>query len=84
MSSSKEHGGPTFDFTVDGEPFSTSEHVLTPTQIMQIAAIDPATHYIVEIHGHDQHSYEGQPNAEIHMHEHAKFIANSSGPTPVS
>ena len=42
-----ENHGPTFDYTVDGEAQSTTEHVLTPTQILQAAGVDPATHYLV-------------------------------------
>ncbi|MBZ0317913.1 MAG: hypothetical protein K8L91_15940 [Anaerolineae bacterium] len=75
---------PTFHFTVDDEPFSTNEHTLTPTQILQIAGIDPTVHYLVEIHGHNQESYKDKPNEPIHMHQHAKFVSVFTGPTPVS
>ncbi len=74
----------TFDFTVDGEPFTTHEHILTPTQILQIAGKDAATYYLVEIHGKQQESYKDKPNEPIHMHEHAKFISIFNGSTPVS
>ncbi len=74
----------TFQFTVDDEPFSTHEHILTPTQILQIAGIDPATHYLVEIRGNHQESYKDKPNEPIHMHQHAKFVSVFTGSTPVS
>lgn len=79
-----ENHGPRFDYTVDGEAHSTTEHVLTPTQILQAAGIDPATHYLVEIVGNTQKSYQDKPNEAIHMHEHMKFISVATGPTPVS
>lgn len=79
-----EQQGPKFDYTVDGEPQSTTEHILTPTQILQRASIDPATHYLVQIIGNKQESYQNKPNEPIHMHEHMKFISVATGPTPVS
>lgn len=75
---------PTFTYTVDDEPQSTTAHDLTATQILQNAGIDPATHYLVQIDGNHRVSYQNDPNAVIHMHEHMKFISISTGPTPVS
>lgn len=74
----------TFQFTVDDEQFSTHEHTLTPTQILQIADRDPATHYLVQIEGNHQVSYKDKPNEPIHMHQHAKFVSQFMGDTPVS
>lgn len=84
MQAEKEKDRVTFKFTVDDEPFSTHEHVLTPTEILKIAGIDPANHYLVEIKGKEQVSYKDKPNEPIHMHEHAKFVSVFTGSTPVS
>jgi hypothetical protein len=75
---------PTFNYTLDDEPQSTTQHELTPQQILQNAGIDPATHYLVQLEGNHRTSYEGKPTELIHMHEHMKFISVSTGPTPVS
>lgn len=75
---------PTFEYTVDGEPQTTSEHILTPLQILQQAGIDPATHYLVQIIGHNQESYQNDLNQEIHMHQHMRFISVPTGPATVS
>lgn len=75
---------PVFDYTVDGEPQSTSEHILTPKAILLKAGIDPATHYLVQIIGANTESYKDTPEKELHMHEHMKFVSSSMGPTPVS
>ncbi len=75
---------PTFDYTVDGESQQTSAHKLTATQILQNAGIDVTSHYLVQIEGNNRISYQSDPNKEIHMHEHMKFISVSTGPTPVS
>jgi hypothetical protein len=75
---------PTFDYTVDDEPQHTSEHILTANQILSNAKIATATHYLVQIQGKKQTSYQNSPEEPIHMHEHMKFISVSTGPTPVS
>ena len=75
---------PTFEFTVDDEPLSTSEHILTPTQILKLAELDPATHYLIELKGNTRESFKDRPDTEIHMHPHLRFISVHNGPTPVS
>jgi hypothetical protein len=72
------------DYTVDDEPESTTSKVLTPSQILTNAGIDPASHYLVQLQGQHQISYKDTPDVEIKMHEHMKFISISTGPTPVS
>lgn len=71
-------------YTVDNEPQATDQKELTPSQILSNAGIDSTTHYLKQLEGHHEISYKDQPNVEIHMHEHMKFIAISTGPTPVS
>ena len=71
-------------FEVDGEPLETTEKILTPTQILGLAGVDAANHYLVQIEGRHQTSYQDKPNEEIHMHEGQKFITVATGPTPVS
>lgn len=71
-------------YTVDGEKQTTSERELTSVQILSNAGIDAATHYLVQIEGQHKISYQDNPQTEIHMHEHMKFISVSTGPTPVS
>lgn len=72
-------------FKVDGEPFTTEAKKLTPNDIIKdFAGMDPATHYLVQIRGHEKTSYEGLGNIPIEMHEGMKFQVISTGPTPVS
>lgn len=73
-----------FDYTVDDESQTTTEHQLTPIQILTNAGIDGSNHYLVQIVGNHQESYKDRPEFEIHMHEHMKFISVPIGPTPVS
>jgi hypothetical protein len=72
------------DFEVDGEPVETTEKVLTPTQILGLAHVDATNHYLVQIEGRHQESYQGKPDEPIHMHDKQKFITVATGPTPVS
>ena len=74
----------TFEYTVDDEPQTTTEHTLTPKQILQKAGIDSGMHYLVEIKGQHQESYQNKPDEPIHMHQHMKFISVFNGPTTVS
>ncbi len=53
-------------FTVDGEPVQTTEHQLTPNQILGLAGIDPASHYLVQVMGRHQTSYQGQGRGADH------------------
>ncbi len=78
----KEH--PVFQYTVDGEAQTTTEHILTPIAIMKNAGVDPNTHYLVQMIGNTRKSYQDNPNEEIHMHNHMVFFTNAIGPTPVS
>jgi hypothetical protein len=71
-------------YSVDDEPQETTEHALTPIQIMQRAGIDPSTHYLVELVGNARKSYKDAPSEPIHMHEHQKFATQFTGEVPVS
>ena len=75
---------PTFQYTVDDEPQTTTEHTLTARQILQAAGIDPDTHYLVEIEGQHKKSYQHKPDELIHIHQHMKFVSVFNGPTTVS
>jgi hypothetical protein len=71
-------------FTVDGEPVTTTERHLTPNQILELAGLDPASHYLVEIKDRHQTSYQGRGGEPMRVHNHEVFVSVSTGPTPVS
>ena len=71
-------------FTVDGERITVRTERMTPNEILTKAEIDPATHYLVEIKGRDQISYEGRGDIEIRIRNGDKFVSVSTGPTPTS
>jgi hypothetical protein len=89
MSTSTDHvaaatSRPRITFTVDGEPVHTDDPTLTPNQILQLAGVEPATHYLVRVQGRHQESFQGHGDQPIHVHEHEVFLSVSTGPTPVS
>lgn len=73
-----------FTFTVDREPLTTTEHELTPRQIMEMAEVDPEKHYLEEKQGDHLVSYKDKADQAIHIHMHAEFITQYMGETPVS
>lgn len=83
-SATQKHRSHVIHFTVDGEPLGTADRQLTPRQILALAEIDPATHYLVQIQGRHQIPYQDKPDEPIHMQDGLKFISISTGPTPVS
>lgn len=75
---------PVFNYTLDDEPHSTIEHILTPTQILDKAGISPKVNYLVQLIGAEKVSYQDKPEEQIHMHQHMKFMSVYTGETPVS
>jgi hypothetical protein len=72
-------------FHIDEEPYDTKARELTPHQLIaEFAGLDPAAYYLVQLHGHEQISYQDRPDIEIVMENHDRFITASIGPTPVS
>ena len=72
------------EFSVDDEPVETTEHSLTPRAILVLAGIDAENHYLVQIDGREQRSYQDAPDTPIEVHKDEKFISVATGPTPVS
>jgi hypothetical protein len=71
-------------FTVDGEHLTSADHTLSPNQIMVLAGVDSATHYLVEVKGRHQTSYRDHPDKEIAINDGDQFVTLYTGPTPVS
>lgn len=76
---------PAIHFKVDGEPYDTRALELTANEILKdFAGVDPATHYLLQIHGHHHISFLGKGDDPIRMEEGMRFQVISTGPTPVS
>jgi hypothetical protein len=84
MADTNEHAH-LIHYKVDDEPESTSEKILTPTQIMSSAGIDPNSNYLEQlVPGHDPVPYKDKANEPIEMKEGMHFITKPTGPMPVS
>ncbi len=71
------------EFTVDGEELETTARELTANQILEMAGIDPANHYLIKVDGREQDPIKDGATI-VKLHEHEKFISAKTGPTPVS
>lgn len=76
-----------FYYTVDDEPETTEEQVLTPNQILELAGLTPASDYYIVLkneNGTDT-SYKGKPEEQIKMRcPGLKFISIFNGEMTVS
>lgn len=83
---SRGPGRPPKEVTIDldGEDVSVPDREITPDQILKLAGLDPATHYLVRLTGKHQESLQGHGEEPIKVHEHEKFLSLSTGPTPTS
>lgn len=71
-------------FEVDDEQLETTHGELTPVRIMELADINPAVNYLVEIEGTHQKSLKDHPHEPVVLHDGSKFVSVSTGPTPTS
>jgi hypothetical protein len=78
-----EHHHETFRFTVNGDPFETKRHELTPNDILEIAGLNPALQYLVETAPEDR-DFKDHGAEPIKMKHHMEFISLRVGPTPTS
>lgn len=83
----EQNGGPqkAVEIEVDGVELTAPEREQTAREIITLAGKDPDTAYLVELRGkRERISYKDNPDDEIKLHEHQRFITVSLGPTPVS
>jgi len=69
---------------VDEEPVSGVPQHTTPSAILQLAEIDPASHYLVRVDGRHRESFKDEGGKDITVHEREKFVSVFTGPTPTS
>jgi hypothetical protein len=69
---------------LDDEKLVLPDRDTTPNSILRLADLDPSTHYLVEIKGRHQVSYQGKGDEQIRVNDGDTFISLSTGPTPTS
>lgn len=73
-----------FEITVDGETVEIPRKDVTPALIIEIAGLDPAERYLIQITGQKKESYKDSPNEVIHVHENQVFITGKLGAVAVA
>ena len=72
----------TISFTVDTNPLTATAKKMTAAAILQLAGLDPETHYLVLVKGRKQ---DRLANDEIvNLHDDMTFVSGSTAPTPTS
>ncbi len=69
---------------LDDEKLVLPDRDTTPNTILRLADLDTSTHYLVEIKGRHQVSYQGKGDEPIRVNDGDTFISLSTGPTPTS
>tara|TARA_R110000787_G_scaffold209044_1_gene319103 strand:+ start:5455 stop:6084 length:630 start_codon:yes stop_codon:yes gene_type:complete len=77
-------GNKQFEIFIDGELYEAPEKTMTPNEILALAGLAVEEHYLVELKGKHQDSFEGKGDQDVHLHEKSKFISVFTGPTTVS
>ena len=79
-----DHRAKAVTIELDSEPLTLPTAEVTPNRILKDAGLDPATHYLVLVHGRQQDSFQGKGDQPIHVHNKETFISLSTGPTTTS
>jgi len=74
----------TVTVVVDEEPVSGVPLHTTPNEILRLAGIDPAQHYLVRVNGRHRESFKDEGDKDITVHEREKFVSVFTGSTPTS
>jgi hypothetical protein len=70
------------EFTVDGDEFTTVERRLSAAQILEVAGLNPTTHYLTLVSG--KHQQRLRNDEIVEMHDELCFVSASTEPTPTS
>jgi hypothetical protein len=68
-----------FQYTVNDKPQSTTQHTLTPAELLSNAGVDPAKNYLVQIIGGALQSHRHTPHKPIQICQHMKFASVFAG-----
>lgn len=71
----------TIDF--DDEPLVVPRDT-TPNEIMNLAELDPAEHYLVHVQGNKQESFKDRGDEPQKVHNNDKWVSVYTGPTTTS
>jgi hypothetical protein len=72
------------EITIDAEPYEVEDKKMTAAEVIAVAGLDPATHYLVEVKNRKQISYKDRSDAEIKLNMGDEFLTVPIGDTTVS
>lgn len=62
-------------FTIDGEPFRTTERSMTAHALLALAKLDPARYDLGELAGARPEPKRFSDNDTVHIHPKARFVS---------
>ena len=72
------------EILLDGEPLQIPNKKISPNEILKLAGLEPATHYLVQVKNRHQISYQGKGDEPIQVHDDDVFVSLSTEPTQTS
>lgn len=80
-----QKGQPPVDFSIDGEPFTTTDRKQLARDILALPdpPIDPAQYDLGELHGQSPQPKQYGDDDEVTIHPGARFVSLRTGPAPV-
>lgn len=77
-------GGKLVLIAIDGEEHRVADRGWTADELLVLAGVAATQHYLVEIKGKKQESYQGRGSAVLHLQKGDAFVTVFTGPTTVS
>ena len=74
----------TLTITIDGEEFEVEGREHSARELLQLADLDPATTYLIELRGNQQIPYRDNPDEPIKLHNKMRFVSADIGSAPVA
>jgi hypothetical protein len=78
------HGQPPVSFTIDGVEYSTDDRRQPASDLLRLAALDPADHDLARVVGQGQVEKRYADSEEVEITPRARYISIFTGPTPVA
>jgi hypothetical protein len=73
-----------FSIFIDGEEFVIEDRTQTPNQLLGLAGLAVAEHYLIEVKNKRQESFQGRGDETIRIQKGDTFVSVFTGPTTVS
>lgn len=70
--------------SIDGEEYLIADRTMTPNQLLALATLTAAEHYLIEVKNKKQVSFEGRGDETIRIQKGDTFVSVFTGPTTVS